>query len=119
MVGAENTTARLLCRGILPPRMTIQMHKFGPVLNSRPAGREALLAISPTLPQGGADEILLDFDGVEVLTPSFAEEFVIGLLEKYPHRIQLLDTGNVTVQTTLQFLMRQWPDLMGDFAGKR
>jgi hypothetical protein len=29
--------------------MTIQMHKFGTILNSRPAGREAFLAISPTL----------------------------------------------------------------------
>jgi hypothetical protein len=99
--------------------MTIQMRKFGTILNSRPAGREALLAIMPTLPipapradqpalglPGGAapEDIELDFEGVEVLTPSFAEEFVVSLRERYPGRVRVRNTHNVTVKTTLEFL---------------
>lgn len=95
--------------------MTIQMRKFGTVLNSRPAGREALLAISPTLPPASpeAEDIELDFAAVEVLTPSFAEEFVIGLLDRYPGHVRFKNTDNVTVLTTLDFLSRQWPEQMG------
>jgi len=103
------------------------MRKFGTVLNSRPAGREALLAIRPTLPPSQIpgqpslnlpgnqmDETIdLDFDGVEVLTPSFAEEFVSELHKQYPGRVRFRNTGSVTVKTTLDFLARLSPDVMG------
>src|SRR4051794_5441566 len=106
--------------------MTIQMSKFGTVLNARPAGRESFLAISPTLPplapagqpsldlngSSDAETIDLDFSGVEVLTPSFAEEFIIGLLDRYPGRVRFRNTDNATVRTTLDFLGRQWPEQM-------
>jgi len=59
------------------------------------------------------EAIDLDFDGVEVLTPSFAEEFVSDLYKQYPGRVQFHNTGNVTVKTTLDFLSRQSPDVMG------
>ena len=64
--------------------MTLQMIKFGNILNSRPAGHEAVLRAKQIInglndPEG----IVLDFSGVEVLTPSFADEFIKGLKEIY------------------------------------
>jgi hypothetical protein len=84
------------------------------------------LAISPTLPpvaptgqpsldlngSSDAETIELDFSGVAVLTPSFAEEFVIGLLDRYPGRVHLRNMENATVRTTFDFLGRQWPEQM-------
>jgi anti-anti-sigma regulatory factor len=64
--------------------MVLQMLKFGNILNSRPAGREAALRAKQII-NGSNDPkgIVLDFSGVEVLTPSFADEFVKGLKEIY------------------------------------
>ena len=125
MDGAGTARRRLHRRAILSDTMIIHMRKFGTVLNARPAGRESLLAIRPTLPPmlsanqpplnlsdaRTSEQIELDFEGVEVLTPSFAEEFIIHLLDQYPGHVQFRNTGNVTVRTTLDFLARQWPNL--------
>lgn len=88
--------------------MTIEMVKFGQILSSRPVGRESLLAIRPTLPKD-PEEIILDFSGVNVLTPSFADEFVTPLTEQFQDNIKLVHTQeNITVQKTLQFLSENW-----------
>ena len=64
--------------------MTLQMIKFGNILNSRPVGREAVLRARQIINGSNDPEgIVLDFSGVEVLTPSFADEFVKGLKEIY------------------------------------
>ena len=55
------------------------MIKFGTILNSRPAGREAILRAKQILHGATDTEIQLDFSRVEVLTPSFADEFIKGL----------------------------------------
>jgi hypothetical protein len=88
--------------------MTIDMVKFGAVLNARPAGREALLAIRPRLTS--VTNLTLDFRGVKVLTPSFADEFITPLMEQYGSHLRLTHTQeNITVQRTLAFLQRSWP----------
>lgn len=91
--------------------MIIDMRKFGDILNSRPAGREAFLAFRPKLLHDlKADEtILVDFEGVKVLTPSFADEFITPLIEQYPGKISLQNTHNITVRKTLEFLSPDWP----------
>ncbi len=64
--------------------MILQMIKFGTILNSRPAGREAVLRAKQII--NGSDDpegVILDFSGVEVLTPSFADEFITGLKHLY------------------------------------
>lgn len=62
----------------------LQMVKFGNILNSRPAGREAVLRAKQIINGSNDPEgIILDFSGVEVLTPSFADEFIKGLQEIY------------------------------------
>ena len=88
--------------------MTIEMRRIGNVLDSRPEGREAFLGIRPTLPTS-QEEITLDFQGVDVLTPSFADEFVTALIELYPGKIQFSNTTNVSVKETLEFLSESWP----------
>lgn len=60
------------------------MIKFGNILNSRPAGHEAALRAKQIINGSNDPEgIVLDFSGIEVLTPSFADEFVKGLKEIY------------------------------------
>lgn len=60
----------------------IQMKKFGKVLNSRPAAKEAVLRVKQII-NGSKEDITLDFSDVDILTPSFADEFVRGLKEMY------------------------------------
>ena len=57
--------------------MTIEVKKFGTILNGRPAGREAALILEQLLAKIGKDEeVILDFSDVLVLTPSYADEFL-------------------------------------------
>lgn len=60
-----------LCLGYVENIVKISMKKFGEILISRPAGKEAFLATSTYLlspPPTGTIE--LDFAGVKVLAPS-------------------------------------------------
>ncbi len=84
------------------------MFKFGEMLNSRPDGREALLAIRPRIKN--EKEIEIDFVGVKMLTPSFADEFVTPLVEEYSEEnLKLVNTQeNITVKKTLEFLSENW-----------
>mgnify|MGYP001594229423 FL=1 len=50
--------------------MRLQIEKFGKILISRPAGREAALAaLAYSIPKDGQDLIELDLTIVDVLTP--------------------------------------------------
>ena len=83
--------------------MQIILKKFGATLVSRPAGREAFLAFQPRLNELKKDEsIEIDFDGVDVLSPSWADEFITPLREKF--NIKLKNTDNASVKVTLEFL---------------
>ncbi|MBI4268686.1 DUF4325 domain-containing protein [Candidatus Uhrbacteria bacterium] len=82
------------------------MKKFGDFLSSRPAGREAYLSaqayIFPSIDESG--DIELDFEGVFVLAPSWADEFVTPLTEKWGDRVHCVNTENSSVRATLEFL---------------
>lgn len=86
------------------------MKNFGEKLDSRPAGREAWLAIQPKLREIAQEEnITLDFMDVLLLTPSFADEFITNLVREYPGHVILSRTReNITVQKTLEFLWETW-----------
>lgn len=90
--------------------MTLLMHNFGEKLDSRPAGREAWLAIQPRLREMKSEEkITLDFARILLLTPSFADEFVTPLINEHPGRAILVHTQeNITVRKTLEFLKEAW-----------
>jgi hypothetical protein len=91
--------------------MKIELKKFGEILISRPAGREAFLAMSAYLTKGlDKDEAIeIDFAGVKVLTPSWADEVVTKIAERFDD-VKLLNTENATVQATLKTL-REYSDL--------
>lgn len=85
--------------------MKIELKKFGETLISRQAGKEAFLAFSPVLKDIKPDEkIDVDFDGVVVFSPSWADEFLTQLLEKFPKRVFMKNTENPSVAETLKLL---------------
>ncbi len=85
--------------------MIIEVKKFGEILTSRPAGREAYLSAKAyILPRDVDEKIVLDFSGVKVLAPSWADEFVTKIIEDYPNKIEFLNTDNNSIQETLNIL---------------
>lgn len=85
--------------------MLIQLKKFGTTLTSRPAGKEAFFAFQPTLKEVREDEhIDIDFEGVIVLGPSWADEFLTPILNQYKERVGLRNTENPSVKATLELL---------------
>ncbi len=91
--------------------MRIEIKKFGDKLVSRPAGREAFLALeSYQLKDIPADEpIEIDFEGVKALTPSWADEVVTKIAERFTN-VTLLNSDSINVQATLKTL-REYSNL--------
>jgi len=88
--------------------MNIVLKKFGTVLTSRQAGREALAAFTPSLKTVGSDDlVVLDFSGVATLSPSWADEFITPLFAKYKKSLRMLPTDNSSVEATLRILKLQ------------
>lgn len=83
--------------------MTIQMQKFGTLLNGRPASREAALRVQQLVNGSAATEdVVLDFAGVEILTPSYADEFLRAVKEKYgSNKVKVENAETGTVRDTL------------------
>lgn len=88
--------------------MIINLNKFGTTLVSRPSGKEAWLAFQSSL-NGIAEneEVIVDFDGVIVLTPSWADEFLTPLFNRFGRRVRLQNTENPSVNATLAILNSQ------------
>lgn len=85
--------------------MNILMKKFGDVLTSRPAGREAYSAFLPTLKTLSEAEVLvLDFDGINTFSPSWGDEFLTPIQKHYGDRLMLKNTMNSSVTLTLSTL---------------
>ncbi|MFH0831218.1 MAG: DUF4325 domain-containing protein [Parcubacteria group bacterium] len=85
--------------------MIITLKKFGMVLTSRQAGREALAAFKPSLQSVGVKEqVVLDFSGVATLSPSWADEFITPLFKKYGARLRSLSADNLSVEASLKTL---------------
>ncbi|TAK05056.1 hypothetical protein EPO33_03630 [Patescibacteria group bacterium] len=85
--------------------MTIFIAKFGSVLTSRQAGREALAAFLPTLDGlNGKEDILVDFAGVSTFSPSWGDEFLTPLQKRFGGRMTLKNTDNPSVSLTISTL---------------
>jgi hypothetical protein len=91
--------------------MKIEIKKFGDLLVSRPAGREAYLALQSYSLNGlPKDELIeIDFKGVKAITPSWADEVVTKIFQEFKN-VKLLNTENSTVQATLETL-KEYSDL--------
>ena len=87
--------------------MTVDMVKFGDILISRPAGREAFLAAKAYLftENAGSDSIILDFKGVKVLAPSWGDEFITGLKSLYPNHIEAANIDSPAVKAALRVVL--------------
>ncbi len=85
--------------------MKIELKKFGTMLISRQAGKEALSAFESTLKNVPEDEELsIDFNGVITFSPSWGDEFLTPLLRRYGKRFKLLKTNNPSVIATIETL---------------
>ena len=85
--------------------MTINIPKFGSVLTSRPAGKEAYAAFLPIL--AGLDEnesILVDFCGVSTFSPSWGDEFLTQLHTRFGKRLYIRKTINPSALETIDTL---------------
>ncbi len=87
--------------------MNVQIKKFGDVLMSRPAGKDAfLLAESHLFSSLTSDEeISLDFADVKVLTPSWADEFISGIKSAHKNLLSFINTSNPSVQASLKTVL--------------
>src|SRR3989344_3707610 len=85
--------------------MIVAMKKFGEILTSRPAGREAYLSAKAyILPKDNNEIMVLDFEGVKVLAPSWGDEFLTPLLNEYGSRLVIKNTKNLSVQAPAAIL---------------
>jgi hypothetical protein len=85
--------------------MIIELKKFGLVLTSREAGREAYAAFLPTLRQISEGELVeIDFEGLGAISPSWADEFLTPLFKTYGPRLILRPTNNSSVAPTVNLL---------------
>jgi hypothetical protein len=88
--------------------MLISIKNFGDVLISRPAGREAFLMAKAYVfkeikPQ---DDIILDFNEIKVLTPSWVDEFISGIKSEFSNSIQYINTENPSVKASLKTVLQ-------------
>ncbi len=85
--------------------MIIYLKKFGQTLISRQTGREAYSAYQPYLMGIKEGEVIeIDFEGVLVLAPSWADEFITPLQEQFKNKIVFSNTTNASVKATLDLL---------------
>ena len=85
--------------------MKIELKKFGTILTSRPAGREAGLAIKAYLAPQPNEKIELDFSGVIAVGPSWLDEVLTILRQEYGHeRVTCLPTENTSVIESLKVI---------------
>ena len=90
--------------------MIIEIKKFGKMLISRPAGKEAVsIMLSSFKPTSDIEKIELDFTGVEVIAPSWLEEVVYILQQTYgKDRVICLESDNATLKASLK-VMEDFP----------
>lgn len=72
--------------------MRIEIIKFGNILMSRPDGREAFMVIqSSFLSRVKNEKIILDFTNVDVVAPSWLDEVLTPIKEKFgKDRIEII-----------------------------
>lgn len=85
--------------------MKIELKKFGTILTSRPAGREAALALAASIKPKERETIELDFTGVIAVAPSWLDEVLTFLRTTYGRkRVICLPTDNPSVHASLEVI---------------
>ncbi|MFC1521538.1 STAS-like domain-containing protein [Elusimicrobiota bacterium] len=85
--------------------MRIEIKHYGTILTSRPAGREAALAMRANIKPTTDEQIELNFDGVISVSPSWLDEVLSALWSDYgKDRIICLPTSNLSVIESLKVI---------------
>lgn len=83
--------------------MKIPVKRYGAILSSRPAGREAALAMLAYARPAGKEKVELDFEGVLSVGPSWLDEVLTALRKAYgPKRVVCLPSANPSVAASLK-----------------
>ncbi|MDR1230633.1 MAG: STAS-like domain-containing protein [Spirochaetaceae bacterium] len=87
--------------------MNIEINNFGENLLNRPAGREAFLMARAYVLRNIAlsEEIVLDFDKIKVMTPSWLDEFITGIKSEYNNGLKYINTENPSVSASLKTVL--------------
>jgi len=86
--------------------MIIKLNKFGKLLNGRPSAREDFLRLLQIAE--GSTEVILDLEGVEILTPSYADELYHSLSDKFgAGNIKVINLQTALVRDTLKAVMEK------------
>jgi hypothetical protein len=85
--------------------MVIEIKKFGKLLVSRPAGKEAAsIILSSFIPPTSSELIELDFSGVDVVAPSWLDEVLTLLRDQYGKRVVCLKSENLSLRESLKII---------------
>lgn len=85
--------------------MRIKLKQYGGILTSRPAGREAALAMKAHIRPAAGENIELDFEGVLSVGPSWLDEVLGSLRRDYGRkRVICLPTKNLSVIESLRVI---------------
>lgn len=87
--------------------MRVRLTQYGTILTSRPAGREAALAMEAYLKPAADENVELDFEGVLSVGPSWLDEVLTALRRRYGRqRVICLPTQNPSVIESLRVIDR-------------
>ncbi len=84
--------------------MIISLKKFGDVLTSRQAGKEAYIALSSLMNVKENESVIIDFSEVSTFAPGWGDEFLTPLQRTLGTRLSLIHTENPSVALTLETL---------------
>ncbi|MFN0118192.1 MAG: STAS-like domain-containing protein [Elusimicrobiota bacterium] len=88
--------------------MKVNLKKFGEILTSRPAGKEAGLTIKAYFKPKQGEKIALDFSGVLAIGPSWLDEVLTILRKEYGKgRVVCLPSKNTSVTESLKIIETQ------------
>ncbi len=84
--------------------MLIELKKFGNLLTSRQLGKEALAAMNSQFPKENTEKIVIDFLGITTFSPSWGDEFLSPLQQKFQNNLFLKNTSNPSVKASIEIL---------------
>jgi hypothetical protein len=85
--------------------MLIQLKNFGTTLTSRQLGKEAFSGFAPNLDNVLEGEVVMvDFEGVDTFSPSWGDEFLTQMYNRFKKKLLLKNTKNPSVLATINIL---------------
>ncbi len=85
--------------------VVISLAKFGEVFSSRQEGREAALStMAYHLDKQKPETVVIDFDKVLIMTPSWLSEFIQTLKSQGIQQIKYKNTANKSVSSSVEVI---------------